>query len=196
VDPTSGGVVDVDMSRPIPVTGVDGTSAGLSLVVLGQSLGRHDVPLTPGATPTVAAPVNPYLLAGRLTAELVVQKGENGPATYRFAIRTKQSALTTALAVAVVVLALFAAAYIESYIRTLRRGRSRVSGSFGLTLSTAALGVAAVGAVWVLMGREPTIATLIGCGILAGAAGVAATVGSLRIGTKYRYRRARRRATR
>ena len=195
VDPTSGGVVDVDMSRPIPVSSVDGTSAGLSLVVLDQSLGRHDVPLTPGAPTAVAAPVNPYLLAGRLTAELVVHKGESSVSTYRFAIRTKQSALTTGLAVGVVVLALFAVAYIESYIRTLRRGRSRVSGSFGLTLSAAALGVAAVGAVWVLMGREPTIATLIGCGIIAAAAGIAATVGSLRVGTKYRYRRARRRAS-
>jgi hypothetical protein len=45
------------------------------------------------------------------------------------------------------------------------------------------------------MGREPTIATLIGCGIIAAAAGVAATVGSLRVGTKYRYRRVRRRAS-
>jgi serine/threonine-protein kinase len=99
-----------------------------------------------------------------LTAELVVHKGESSSSTYRFAIRTKQSALTTGLAVGIVVLALFAVAYIESYIRTLRRGRSRVSGSFGLTLSAAA-------------------------------AGVAATVGWLRVGTKYRYRRARRRSS-
>jgi predicted lysophospholipase L1 biosynthesis ABC-type transport system permease subunit len=145
--------------------------------------------------PAATAPVNPYLLTGRLTAELVVHKGESSSSTYRFAIRTKQSALTTGLAVGVVVLALFAVAYIESYIRTLRRGRSQVSGSFGLTLSAAAVGVAAVGAVWVLMGREPTIATLIGCGIIAAAAGVAATVGWLRVGTKYRYRRARRRSS-
>jgi hypothetical protein len=195
VDPTSG-VVEVDMSHPIPVTSVDGTSAELSLVVVGQSLARHQVPLTPGVPAAVAPPVSPYLLAGRLTAELVVHEGESSAASYRFPIRTTQSPLTTALAVGIVVLALFAVAYVESYIRTLRRGRSRVSGSFGLTLSAAALGVAAVGAVWVLMGREPTIATIIGCGIVAAAAGIAATVGSLRIGTKYRYRRAGRRASR
>jgi hypothetical protein len=62
-----------------------------------------------------------------------------------------------------------------------------------LTLSAAALAVAVVGAAWVLMGREPTIATLVGCVVLAAAAGIAATVASLRIGTKYRYRRAQRR---
>ena len=84
------------------------------------------------------------------------------------------------------------AAYVESYIRALRRGRSRFSGSFGLTLSAAALAVAVVGAVWVLMGRELTMATLVGCAVLAAGAEVAATIGSLRIGRKYRYRRARR----
>jgi uncharacterized protein (DUF2062 family) len=46
------------------------------------------------------------------------------------------------------------------------------------------------------MGREPTIATLVGCVILAAAGGVAATVGSLRVGTKYRYRRAQIKAQR
>jgi hypothetical protein len=146
--------------------------------------------------PAAAAPVNPYLLTGRLTAELVVHKGESSSSTYRFAIRTKQSALTTGLAVGVVVLALFAVAYIESYIRTLRRGRSRVSGSFGLTLSAAAVGVAAVGAVWVPMGRgRSRVSGSFGLTLSAAAAGVAATVGWLRVGTKYRYRRARRRSS-
>jgi hypothetical protein len=196
VDPAAVDDVEVDMSRPIPVTTTEGTAAELSLIVLGESVGRQQVPLMPGATSAVPAPVNPYLLAGQLTGEVIVRNGQAPATTYRFGIHTKQRALTTALAVGVVVLALFAAAYVESYIRTLRRGRSRVSGSFGLTLSAAALAVAAVGAAWVLLGREPTIATLIGCVVLAAAGGVAATVGSLRVGTKYRYRRAQRRASR
>ena len=193
VDPAAVGDVDVDMSQPIPVSSTQGTVADLSLIVLGESIGGQQVPLTPGAPSAVPAPVNPYLLAGQLTGQITVRNGEAPAATYRFGIHTKQRALTTAVAIAVVVLAMFAAAYVESYIRTLRRGRSRVSGSFGLTLSAAALAVAAVGAAWVLMGREPTITTLVGCVVLASAAGIAATVGSLRIGTKYRYRRAQRR---
>jgi serine/threonine-protein kinase len=158
-------------------------------------LGGHDAPLAPGGpglTAEVPPPINPYVLAGNLTGELSVLAGETPTAAYRFGIRTTQPALTTAAAVATVVLALFAAAYVESYIRVLRRGRSRFSGSFGLPLSAAALAVAVVGAVWVLLGREPTIATLIGSVALAAAAGVAATIGAMRIGRKYRYRRSRR----
>jgi hypothetical protein len=195
VDPTTG-VVPIDLSHPVPVTSATGTSAEMSVVVLGQRIGGQPVTLVPGQTAAVPAPVNPYLLAGRLTAELTVHQGETSSTAYRFPIQTTQSALTTALSVAIVVLVLFAAAYVESYFRTLRRGRSRVSGSFGLTLNAAALGVAAVGASWVLLGREPTVATLIGSVVLAAAAGVAVTLGSLRIGTKYRYRRAQRRAPR
>ena len=127
-----------------------------------------------------------------MTGELRVFGGETPTATYRFGIHTTQPAATTAFAVATVVLALFAAAYVESYIRTLRRGRSRFSGSFGLPLSAAALAVAVVGAVWVLLGREPTVATLVGSAAVAAGAGVAATIGAMRIGRKYRYRRSRR----
>lgn len=181
IDPVAGGVVDVDLSRPVAVSSPAGTSADLSVVVLDA---------------TFAAPVNPYVLAGDLTGEVVVRDGENISGTYRFPIRTTQSALTTAVAVAVVVLALFAAAYIESYIRALRRGRGKLSGSVGLPISAAALAVAAVGAAWVVLGREPTVAALVGCAGLGAAAGVAATVGSMRIGAKYRARRARRRRRR
>jgi hypothetical protein len=197
VDPTAVDEVEVDMSKPIPVTvaGVAGNAAALALNVLGTPLSRHDAPLVPGGpalTAAVPAPINPYVLAGRTTGELTVLNGETATATYRFGVRTTQPAMTTAVAVGTVVLALFAAAFIESYIRVLRRGRSRFSGSFGLPLSAAALAVAVVGAVWVLMGREPTMATLVGCAALAAAAGIAATIGAMRIGRKFRYRRSRR----
>ncbi|WP_102146045.1 serine/threonine-protein kinase [Mycobacterium hubeiense] len=197
LDPTTVDRVEVDMTKPIPVTvtGVPGDTAALALDVLGTSLGRHQAPFIPGApglTAEVPSPVNPYVLAGNVTAELRVLSGETPTATYRFGIRTTQPGLTTAVAVATVVLTLFAAAYVESYIRVLRRGRSRFSGSFGLPLSAAALAVAVVAAVWILLGREPTMATVIGCAAAAAAAGIAATIGAMRIGRKYRYRRSRR----
>lgn len=197
VDPVAGNEIEVDLSKPIPVTvaGVEGGAAALGLNLLGMPLGRHDAPLTPaadGLTAAVPAPMNPYLVAGRMTAELELMSGETPTATYQFGIRSTQPAITTAVAFATVVLTAFAAAYIESYVRALRKGRSRLSGSLGLPLSAAALAVAAVGAVWVLLGREPTVATLVGCAGLAAAAGIAATVGAMRIGRKYRYRRSRR----
>lgn len=197
VDPTIGEPVEVDMSRPIAVTvaGLPADSVALSLDIAGTSLGRHDAPLVPaGPAPAaeVPAPVNPYVLAGNLTGQLQLLDGETTTGTYRFGMRTSQSPLTTAVAVGVVVLALFAAAYIESYIRALRRGRSRLSGSLGLPLSAAGLAVAVVGAAWVLLGHEPTLPTVIGSVAVAAAAGIAATVGAMRIGRKYRYRRRRR----
>ncbi|HEX4588213.1 MAG TPA: serine/threonine-protein kinase [Mycobacterium sp.] len=197
VDPTTTDAVTVDMTKPIPVTitGVNGDTAALALNVLGATFGRHDAPLTPGGqtlTAAVPAPVNPYLLAGRTTAELTVLSGPTTTATYRFGIRTTQRATTTAVAVGTVLLALFAAAYLESYLRALRRGRNRLSSSLGVPISAAGLAVAVIGAVWILLGREPTVDTLVGSATLAAAAGITAASGAMRIGRKYRYRRSRR----
>jgi hypothetical protein len=197
VDPATVDRVEVDMSKPVPVTvgGAEGDAAALALDVLGQSVGSHRAPLVPGPagrTAVVPPPLNPYVVAGNLTGQLSILNGQNATATYKFGMRSTQRALTTAVAVGTLVLALFSAAYVESYIRTLRRGRSRFSGSFGLPLSAAALAIAVVGAVWVLMGREPTVTTVVGCAGLAAAGGIAATIGATRIGRKYRYRRSRR----
>ena len=197
VDPATVDPVTIDMNNPIPVTvtGVNGNTVALSLNVLGAQLGRHDAPLTPagpGLTAAVPVPVNPYVLAGRTTAELTIQTGQTTTATYRFGIRTTQRATTTAVAAGVVLLALFAAAYAESLLRALRRGRSRFSGSVGLPAVAAAMAVAVAGGVWVLLGREPTVPTLGGAVVLAAASGIAATVGASRIGEKYRYRRRRK----
>jgi serine/threonine-protein kinase len=86
---------------------------------------------------------------------------------------------------------LVAGAYFESYLRALRRGRNRLSASAGLPLAACGLAAAVVGGAWVVLGREPTTATLFGSGVLAAAAGMAATLGALRIGRTYRYRRTR-----
>jgi hypothetical protein len=57
------------------------------------------------------------------------------------------------------VLELFAAAYARSHVRALCRGRSRFSGGVGLPVSA----VAVVSAVWILLSREPTVGTFVGC---------------------------------
>jgi hypothetical protein len=140
----------------------------------------------------VPAPLNQYVLAGRTTAVLTVRGDGTPPATYRFGMTNMQPATTTALSASLIVLALFGLAYTESYLRALRRGRSRFSASIGLPLSAAALAVALVGAAWVLMGQEPTVATLIGSSALAATAGIAAAIGAMRAGQTAKYRRTRR----
>jgi serine/threonine protein kinase len=197
VDPTASDDITVDMSEPIPVT-VSGVPAGevaLGWNIFGFTVGGHRATLVPGAsggTAEVAAPISPYLVAGRMTGDLTVSSPGNAPQTYRFGMQTTQSPKTTGLAAATVALALFAASYVESYIRALRKGRSRFSGIIGVPLSAAGLGVAALGATWVLLGHEPTVAALVGTAALAAAGGFAATLGAMRIGYKFRYRRSRR----
>jgi hypothetical protein len=197
-DPTSGVPVTVDMSQSVPVTvaGVAGDRVALSLDMLGATVGRHEAPLVPseqGSSAALPPPVNRYLLGGNTTAHITVLQGQTPVADYRFGVRSTQPATRTAAAVATVVVALFAAAYIESSIRALRRGRSRVSANLTLPLSASLLGLAAVGGAWILTGTEPTRPTVAGVAAVAGAAGVAAAVGAMRVGRRARYRRRRAR---
>ena len=197
VDPTSGHEVRADWSKPIPVTvaGAQAGTASLALDVAGATVGRHEAPIMPsdlGAVAAVPAPFNQYVLGGLTTAVLTVKGDGTPPATYRFGMTSMQPAKATALSAALGVLALFSAAYLESYVRALRRGRSRFSAIIGLPLSAAALAVAVVGAAWVLMGTEPTAATLASSAALAATAGVAAAIGAARVGDSQKYRRSRR----
>jgi serine/threonine-protein kinase len=197
VDPVTAAEVPIDMTQPIPVTvaGIPGDTAGMSLNILGFSLGNHDAPLAargPGLEAAIPDPLNPYIVAGRLSGELRIGNGDGGTVSYHFGIRSTQPATTTALAVGVVFLALFALAYTESYTRTLRSGRSEVSAWVGLPVATATLAVAVVGGAWVLAGREPTVTTLVTCAAIGAAAGFSAGRGAIRRGQLNRYRRSHR----
>jgi Protein kinase domain len=196
VDPATSAAVDLDMTKPIPITvsGGQGDAAALALSILDRSVGRHQAPLLPGdhgLVATVPPPLNPYLIAGRVTAELTVMQGGNVIATQRFAVESTQSPYTTALAVVTVVVALFAAAYVESYLRTLRRGNGRGAATAGLALSAAALAVATVAAAWIVRGHQPSVSTVVTCGALGAAAGIAAALGGIRAGEVNRFRRGR-----
>ncbi len=197
VDPVTAGEVKIDMSKPIEVTatGDQGDTAALSQNVLGVSIGDHDAPLVAeGPTSTAELePPNPYILAGSTTAELRVMNGDDTTASFRFGVRSTQSAFTTAFAGAVLFLALFAVAYIESFTRMLRRGRNQMSAKIGIPIAAAVLAVALVGAIWVVVGREPTIATLIGCALIGAGAGVSGSIAAVRQGVlNNRMRRSQR----
>ena len=186
VDPVTAEEVEIDMTKPIDVTvaGVPGDSVALAQNVLGVTFGNNDVPLTADGRNLTAElePPNPYIVAGRMTGELRISDGSDTTASFRFGMRSTQSAATTALAGGVAFLALFAVAYIESYTRTLRRGRNQISARVGLPIAAAALAVAMVGAVWIVVGREPTVATLVGCAVIGAAAGVSGTIAAVRHG--------------
>ncbi|BEK86049.1 serine/threonine-protein kinase [Nocardia seriolae] len=185
--------VELDLSKPVPVTitGSDADSAKLSVNVLGIGAGGESADLKGGAG-ELAAPVNKYVLAGRLTGELSLSRNGSQMQAYRFGVRTTQPATTTATAVGVLLLLLFAGAYAESNARTLRRGSARFASTVGLAISAGLLGVAAVGASWVLLGHEPTLLGVIGCAAGGAAAGLALATGCRRVGKRYRYVRIQR----
>ncbi|MFB7717696.1 protein kinase [Nocardia sp. NPDC056100] len=189
VDPAAVSRVDVDLSKPIPVTlnGVDADSVRLSLKVLGATVGGAAADMSPGTEVEVSPPVNPYVLAGNQTAELTLFRNGSQVQSYEFGMHSTQRATTTATAIGTLLLILFAAAYAESNARTLRRGSSRIAATIGLTLSTAVLGIAAVAAAWVLLGREPTLATVIVCAAVGAGAGAALATGCRRVGKRFRY---------
>ncbi|WP_433565215.1 protein kinase domain-containing protein [Nocardia sp. CA-151230] len=189
VDPASG-VVDLDLSKPVPisVSGADADEAKLSVDVLGVRAGGQGAAL-PGGSGELSAPVNQYVLAGRLTGELSLSRAGSETAIYRFGVRTRQRATTTATAVGILLLLLFAAAYAESNARTLRRGSARFAATVGLAISTGLLGIAAAGAAWVLLGREPTLPGVVVCAAGGVAAGLALAVGCRRVGKRNRYLR-------
>ncbi|MVU76169.1 protein kinase [Nocardia sp. ET3-3] len=192
VDPAAG-TVDLDLSKPVPitVTGADADAAKLSVEVLGVRAGGQSATLRNGMG-EISAPVNRYVLAGQLTGELVLSRNGSQTAAYRFAMRTNQRSTTTATAVGILLLLLFAGAYAESNARTLRRGSARFASTVGLAISTGLLGAAAVGAAWVLLGHEPTVLGLIACAAGGVATGLALATGCRRVGKRYRYVRIQR----
>ncbi|WP_458686842.1 serine/threonine-protein kinase [Nocardia tengchongensis] len=192
VDPAAETVV-LDLSKPVPVTVSGGAADGakLSVKVLGVRAGGESADLAGGAG-ELAAPVNRYVLAGRLTGELSLSRNGSETADYTFGMRTRQPATTTATGVGLALLLLFAAAYAESNARTLRHGSARFASTVGLAVSMGLLGVAAVGAAWVLLGHEPTLLAVIACAASGAAAGLALATGCRRVGKRYRYVRVQR----
>ncbi|MGW4844172.1 protein kinase domain-containing protein [Nocardia brasiliensis] len=198
VDPATG-PVEIDLTKPIPLqaNGIDADSAALQVTLLGVPLGRETVPFAPGdRNVSLPAPVDEHVMAGTLTGELVLLRNGAEIATQRVELRTAQRSTTTVTAGCVVLLALFALAYLESNMRRLRSGRGGFANTLGLAVSAALLAVALLGARWVLLAVPPAVLTAAGCAVTAAAAGAAVSVAARRIGKRRRYlRRARRRVS-
>jgi serine/threonine-protein kinase len=195
-DPTGNQDVSVDMSKPIPVgvTAAGANSVRLSLNILGLPLGSREAQLSPaeaGGGATIAPPVNSHVLAGNVPAEITVLRDGAPMGSTRFMLHSTQSALPTVMAAATVILVLIAGAYLESHLRVLRRGRERPSSVIAVPLFAAALTVAVVAAAWILLGKPPTVATLVVSAGLGACAGLAAAIGAGQSGRRARDERSR-----
>ena len=191
----------LDLSKPVTVQMGPGapaaSAARLSVLLLGYHVYQATSPLEvsrePGPKRGIDATSAHYLLAGRLTAEIALLKAGSVLGRWRFAAQTVQSGWLSLVGLVVVVLALFSLAYIEQFLRALWRGRRRVTATAGLGPSVALLAVAVVGAAWLAVGRQPSLASLVACAALGAVSGFAAAPAARRAG---RLRRLRRRAAR
>lgn len=202
VDPTSGRVVDLDLSKPVPVVVAAGSPSAdrvrLSLDSLGQHLAQTTAPLKPGdggLAASVDVASAQYLAGGRLTGEIELLNGVAVVGHEQFAAKSGSSGLLTAAGIVTILVLLFAGAYAESFARSLRKGRRLRTGTIGMGAMGALIGAALVSLAWVLALRAPSVATLIVCAALGAAAGIAAAYAAVRAGKGRRYAKIQRRRT-
>jgi serine/threonine-protein kinase len=189
VDPVSSAEVRLDLTAPIVVnapSSMGATSAVLAFEAAGIPVAKARAPVQAAGASSVAsidARSSRFLLPGPTSAELQLIT-PTGVRRTRFVARSTQRAYLTVPAAAAVVLALFIAAYAESLMRLLRRGRRRVSAHVGLALVGALAGFDAVLASWVLGVQQP----LAPAALISALAGAAAGIGAATIATRRRPR--------
>jgi Protein kinase domain len=197
VDPTSGHVVTLNLSRNVAV-GVTSaapaaTRARLTLESVGQHIVQASAPLlithgpVPGRIASVDLTSARYLTGGRLGGEVELLQGGAVVGHQQFAVKTSETGVLTAAGAVTILLLLFALAYGESFARSLRRGRRTRSATFGLAVMGALVGLGLVSLMWVTGFRAPTIATVVVCMVLGAATGVAFAVGATRLGKGRRF---------
>lgn len=182
--------IDLDLSEPIVVGGLTtGDTVSVTFSQLGAPIGSTDA-ATVGADGTATLDTG---FIGRITTGAIDAAIEPADAALAplatFDARGTSPGYLTAAGIISMILTLFAAAGIESYLRAFRRGRGRITTFSGLLVSGALLGGSAsvVCTIMFATGRE-----LVG---VIGPAALCAS-GAVALGLATRANRKRRRAAR
>jgi hypothetical protein len=188
--PTGPTALKVDLSKQVLIRGTfpPGTQTlELSFSAMGIPLGSgHSL----AGEPNVDVSASRYIVPSIATAKVTAKNGTDTLGTSSFTVKPAKGGLLTAPTAVTAVLALFAIAYAESLLRSLRRGRRPRTATVGVAICGALVGAVAVLVAWVVGVKEPTPATLIAAAIAGAGSGIAAALGAARIG---RRRRALRR---
>jgi hypothetical protein len=182
--------IELDLAKPVTVAGAlppgspPGPTVALELSAMGIPLDSASTtaePLEDGSfSVTLDLARARYLVAGRVTATILVRDGSDTVDRRSFPVTSVQSPLLTLPAIAGIALVLFVFAYAESLLRSRRRGRKVVAAPVGMVLIGALAGVAAAVAAWLTGADEPGMMTVVTCAVLGAGAGLAATVAASR----------------
>ena len=140
------GRATIDLTKPVAVRIVDAPPADhveLSLDMLGVSAKSVSARVRRVGTTDrrrCRRWAARYFFGGNFTGQLTLLRAGRTVGTRQFGVSLVQSALLSALAVLDVLLLLFSLAYVESFLRTLRRSRARISATVGAPIAAVVVG--------------------------------------------------------
>jgi serine/threonine-protein kinase len=183
--------VPVTVSTTVPPGAAGADTAQLSFSVVGVPLGAVTAPLeaADGGKAQAALELGErrYLIPSGTGATLSLLRGGASVADASFVVSTVQSSWLTAPGVGAVLLLLFSAAYVESLLRSLRRGQRRMVAMASLSVIGLALGVSVALLAWIATGRPPSSAGLVLCALLGSASAVTAGASAMHLARRRRF---------
>lgn len=170
--------IPVDLTKPITITG-DGVGQGpvnvtLELSAVGVPLATADsAAVTPDknghfSTDVKMPSLSRWIVGGAVTGEVRWTRPGQDPVVQSFTALTDQAPMASAMGAGSLLLALFALAYLESGLRTVRNGHRWRSGRFGGPVLGVLFGLSFWLLISVLNSYEPSLLVGLGCA-LAGA---------------------------
>jgi hypothetical protein len=171
--------VEVDLSKPLVMSGPGNPGrVALDLSAAGIPLGSASTEAKPdgnGFTAQLTLPaLARWIVGGAVTATV-----RTGPVTQTFTLLTSQHPLASALGAGSLILALFALAYLESGLRTIRNGHRWRGAAVGGPVLGILFGAALWLCVSVLRVHEPSPGFGAGCAV-AGAVAAGLVVAAAR----------------
>ena len=171
--------VEVDLSKPLTLAGTGNPGpVALTLSAAGIPLGSAETDAKPagnGFTAQLTLPaIARWVVGGAVTATV-----RTGPVTQTFTLRTSQHPLASAMGAGSLILALFALAYLESGLRTIRNGHRWRGALVGGPVLGLLFGAVAWLCVSVLRVHEPAPGFGAGCAV-AGALAAGLVVAAAR----------------
>ncbi|MBP2325287.1 serine/threonine-protein kinase [Kibdelosporangium banguiense] len=165
------GPVVVDLSKPVTISGTGGVSGPVEMRIRGASipLGSATSPaITPGpdgsfTTKVTLPPVARWIVGGTVSGEVSWQRESGLPAVQTFTVVVDQHPMASAMGTGSLLLGLFALAYVESTVRTLRRGYYRPAARYTALILGALFGIATWMLISVLSGNELSLYFGIAC---------------------------------